>query len=98
MRRKQFCEISPLTYAIALRKEIVKRHFKNMLSRVRYASHRQDALLPVEVSRHSCHLIKTGPGIDPQLQRNKAHNIALACSKINGLVINPGEAFSFWKA
>ena len=42
-------------------------------------------------------MIKRGPGIDPQLQLNKAENIRLACSKMNGLIVNPGETFSFWR-
>ena len=41
-------------------------------------------------------MIKRGKGVDPQLQRNKAVNIDLACKKINGIVIHPGEVFSFW--
>ena len=42
-------------------------------------------------------MIKRGPGIDPQLQLNKADNIRLACSRMNGVIVNPGETFSFWK-
>ena len=30
-------------------------------------------------------------------QHNKAQNIRLACERINGLVIRPGETFSFWQ-
>mgnify|MGYP002520157831 CR=1 FL=1 len=41
-------------------------------------------------------MIKRGPGIDMKLQENKADNIRLACSRMNGLIINPGESFSFW--
>jgi vancomycin resistance protein VanW len=29
------------------------------------------------------------------LQRNKVHNLALACARLNGLLIAPGEVFSF---
>ena len=41
-------------------------------------------------------MIKRGPGIDLRLQENKAENIKLACSKMDGLIIAPGETFSFW--
>ena len=44
----------------------------------------------------SSNLIKRGKGIDLRLQENKATNIMLACKKINGIVIRPGEVFSFW--
>ena len=36
-------------------------------------------------------------GVDMRLQRNKVTNIALACQKINHIVIKPNETFSFWK-
>ena len=42
-------------------------------------------------------MIKRAPGVDLTLQKNKAVNIALAASRINGIIIHPGETFSFWK-
>ncbi len=95
-KKRLFCEISPLTYAISLRKEIIKRHLKNLLSRERFSSQRQEAKLPMVVYATSNDMIKHGPGIDAELQRNKAGNIKLACSRMNGVVISPGETFSFW--
>lgn len=96
-KRKLFCEISPTTYAIALKKQIITRHIKNMLGKEKYAKAVQSEKLPVTIASHSSDMIKRGPGIDEQLQLNKADNIRLACSKMNGLIINPGETFSFWK-
>lgn len=32
-----------------------------------------------------------------ELQKNKAKNLSLASPKINGIIIKPGETFSFWK-
>ena len=96
MGKKLFCEISPLTYAISLRKEIWKRRLKNWLGKEKYAKERSDQRLDVMVSEVHNNMIKRGPGIDEKLQLNKADNIRLACSRINGLVIKPGETFSFW--
>lgn len=96
-KRKLFCEISPTTYAIALKKQIITRHIKNMLGKEKYAKAVQSEKLPVTVASHSSDMIKRGPGINEQLQLNKADNIRLACSKMNGLIINTGETFSFWK-
>jgi len=31
------------------------------------------------------------------LDKNKIHNIALAIQKLNGIIIEPGQVFSFWK-
>lgn len=96
-KRKLFCEISPTTYAIALKKQIITRYIKNLLGKEKWAHTFQDEQLPVLVASHHSDMIKRGPGIDPQLQLNKADNIRLACSKMNGLIIKPGESFSFWR-
>ena len=53
--------------------------------------------MPNIISNFNSKLIKTGKGIDIKLQENKATNIMLACKKINGTIIHPGEVFSFWK-
>ena len=96
-RKKLFCEISPTTYYISLQKEILKRHIRNLMGRERFAGTRQTERLPVVVYAEGNNMIKRGPGIDQKLQQNKADNIRLACSKLNGLVVMPGETFSFWK-
>ncbi len=91
-----FCDISPTCYKIALQKEIIKRHIKNFLRHERYADTRQTEPLPCLVTDCSSHLIKRGKGIDPVLQENKAVNIRLANARMNGILIHPGETFSFW--
>lgn len=93
---KLFCDINPTCYAISMQKEIVKRHIQNTFSKERFASDVQQEKLPNVVASYSSHLIKRGPGIDPVLQQNKAVNIAIAGKTINGLMIYPGEVFSFW--
>lgn len=96
-RRRLFCEINPAFYEISMKKENCKRHLQNLLSKEKFAKTRQTDRLPNVVSSHSSYLIKKGKDIDPVLQENKAVNIDLACRKINGIVIHPGETFSFWK-
>lgn len=95
-RKKLFCEISPLTYKISLQKEILKRHVKNALGKETFAKVKKEEKLPVLISSHSNNMIKRGPGINALHQQNKADNIRLACSKMNGIVVQPGETFSFW--
>lgn len=92
-----FCNISPLTYAISETKEKLKRIIKDMTGGEKFSHIRTKKRLRCIVSEHSSGLIKRGPGIDPVLQENKAVNIALASSKIDGMVIRPGEVFSFWR-
>ncbi len=97
MKRKLFCEICPFTYALSLQKERWKRSIKDMFSHETYAVNHQDIRLPLVVNSQHNNMIKHGPGINPRHQQNKADNIRLACSKIDGLLIHPGETFSFWK-
>ena len=96
-QRRLFCEISPLTYAISETKEKLLRCCKNLVSSDKIAKTHTEEKLPCVVSAYSSGLIKTGKGIDPKLQENKAVNIALASAKISGLVIHSGETFSFWQ-
>mgnify|MGYP005756037603 FL=1 len=92
-----FCDINPLCYEISQKKEIFRRHIKDLTGHEKYAKTFSKKSLPNVVSSYSSHLIKRGKGIDPRLQENKAVNIDLACRKINGIIIRPGEVFSFWK-
>lgn len=94
---KLFCEINPTCYKISLQKENFKRHIKNLLSDEKIAKNKQEEKLANVISSRNCNLIKKGKGIDPRLQENKAVNITLASNKINGIIIHPGEVFSFWK-
>lgn len=92
-----FCDINPTCYAISQQKEICRRHIKNFTDKTRFSSEIKKDKLPEVLASHSSGLIKRGPGIDITLQENKAVNIRLACEKLNGLIIHPGEVFSFWK-
>ncbi len=96
-RKRLFCEISPTCYKISVQKEIFKRHLLNLKNKPNYATELSEKKLPVVLFEHHSDMIKRGPGIDPVLQTNKADNIRLASSKMNGLIIHPGEVFSFWK-
>ncbi len=96
-QRKLFCDINPACYAISMKKENCRRYLKDILSDDRFAHTRSTTALPNLVSEHSSRLIKTGPGIDRTLQENKAVNIELACAGISGIIIRPGEVFSFWR-
>lgn len=96
MSRKLFCELSPTTYKISLEKEIIKRDIKNLIGKEKIAKTKSKEELPVIVKGHSSILIRRLNGVDIKLQENKVTNIEIACKKINGLIIHPGETFSYW--
>lgn len=96
-KHKHFYEINDTCYALVVQKEICRRHIKNFFSDDKLAKTIQKEKMPNLVSSHSSNLIKRAKGIDPKTQENKATNIDLACKKINGMIIHPGEVFSFWE-
>jgi len=96
-KNKLFCDINPFCYAISQKKEILKRHLKNIFSDERFSKKKSNDQLEFLISEHSSCMIKRAPGVELELQLNKAVNINLACKKIDGTMIYPGETFSFWK-
>ncbi|MBR2414242.1 MAG: VanW family protein [Clostridia bacterium] len=94
---KLFCELSPTAYAISVKKEIYKRRLTDKISGEKFAKTKTDEKLPFVVATHCSNMIKRAPGVDLTLQFNKADNIRLACAGINGIVVKPGETFSFWQ-
>ena len=97
MERKLFCEISPLTYRLSMEKEILRRHLKDFLGKTRFARERTADSLPVLVYQHKSLIRRRLGNVNMQLQENKATNLALAVTHIDGLLIRPGETFSVWK-
>lgn len=61
-----------------------------------YADRKTAARLSTECARISSLLINERTGYDISFQYNKVHNLQLASRPINGLLIFPGQTFSFW--
>ena len=97
MSRKLFCELGPIAYRISERKEILLRHIKDFFSNEKIAKTHFDEELPHTVKSHSSILLRKLAGVDLRLQENKVTNIILACNKVNGIIIHPGETFSYWR-
>lgn len=97
MSRKLFCDISPTTYKISVKKEIMVRNLKDFFSFEKIAKTKISQELPILVKGHTSILVRKLHGVDLKLQENKVTNIKIACDKINGLIIHPGETFSYWK-
>ena len=57
---------------------------------------KSDFLPYINVKHQSVLLRKLGD-VDMQLQVNKVKNLQIALEKINGILIQPGEIFSFWE-
>lgn len=96
-KRKLFCELSPTCYRISLRKEYLLRDLHDRFSGEKFAREINTLPLPAIVKSHTSSILRRLEGVDMELQRNKAVNLRLACAKINGIIIRPGETFSFWR-
>lgn len=74
-----------------------KRRFLWIKQSHNYArQQKQDTYLPYLSAAHKTPLIRQLRDVEMWLQYNKINNLKLAVDHINGLVIAPGETFSFW--
>ena len=96
-KNKNFCDMNPLFWTISTYKGIVIRKIKDFFSKEKFSKTKQSHKLANLVYEYNTILIKKGDGIDPRTQENKAINIKLASNKITGIIIKPGEIFSFWR-
>ena len=90
--RKLFCEHGRICYEIALFKEAKKKDFKDFREGRKFAK---------KFNKDNFEYIWKGDAkvllrVDMQLQRNKVVNLRLASKKIDGIIVKPGEEFSFW--
>jgi vancomycin resistance protein VanW len=96
-KRKLFCELSPFTYKISVLKCKLMRYFKDAVSSDNFAKEKHNKPLPVVICEHKSLIRRKLGNVDMRLQENKANNLKLATPKISGIIINPGETFSFWR-
>lgn len=74
---------------------IWKRRWQWWTGKTKWATQRY-APLEEEVTTHHTPLLRTLKQVDMYLQENKKTNLRLAAEKICGVLIQPGETFSFW--
>lgn len=96
-KRKLFCELSPACYRISLTKEYLLRDIRDTFSGEKFASEKNTVPFSSVVKNHTSNVLRRLEGVDMQLQRNKEVNLRIAAAQINGIVIQPGETFSFWR-
>ena len=94
---KPFAQWSPITYQIAVEKNIAQRKMKDALSGAAFALERQEEPLPHLIYAHNSLIRRTLGQVDLRLQDNKAVSLGLAAPCVNGILIRPGETFSFWR-
>lgn len=91
---KQILVKLPLVYKLRVLQLRVKRTSSNFF--VNIAKERSVDQLPHVIKRHQSLLRRKLGASDPKLQENKITNLRIALQSMNGIVIKPGETFSFW--
>lgn len=95
--KKLISQYHPLLYWAAIWSKRLKRYRDWYFSEKKYAKNRNSERLPYRVKKHQSVLLKKLGDSDMQLQINKVTNLKIAVEKINGIIIKPGETFSFCK-
>lgn len=90
-------EIHPLFYHIRIKQKWLFRFIQNVRDRKKFAKHLMKTSYAYTCKKHQSLLRRRLGDSDPQLQENKIVNLSIAASKIDGIVISPGEVFSFWE-
>ena len=72
-----------------------KRRMHWLLGNTNWAT-TQSVELPEKIFEHKSLMLRPLKDVQMQLQHNKVTNLRLAARNINGLLIYPGETFSFW--
>lgn len=65
--------------------------------RFRFAKERQEASLPCSHFSHATPLLRDLQGAEMRYQHNKITNLRLAAARLDGILLRPGETFSFWR-
>lgn len=73
------------------------RRLQWLLDGQKYASLIRTEPLPHACAVHSTPMLRKLANVDMWMQVNKVTNLRLAAARLNGIVVKPGETFSFWK-
>lgn len=95
MPRKRLTQIFPALIPLRQKQRRLCCLARMALDRRRYASALSPRQLPVTVYQQTMPLRNPDTGFDMVYQENKVYNLRLAARQLQGLLIRPGETFSF---
>lgn len=73
-----------------------RRYLLWIMNGLKYAKVIRPDVLPFVAFEHQTPLLRRLRNVDMCLQHNKVKNLKIAVQRINGIVLKPGETFSFW--
>ncbi|MEP7075229.1 MAG: VanW family protein [Acidobacteriota bacterium] len=95
--RKRLSDIHPAIYRRRIGQKRFFRRVGDSLRRTTFASEVAPENLGYSCKKHQSLLRRRLGNSDPLLQENKITNLKIACPTIDGILIKPGETFSFWR-
>ena len=97
MSRKRMTQIFPFLLPVRVMQQKMLFYAGMRFDGCRYAKTIDNNQLPNKLFETDCALYNTNTGFDMMYQENKVFNLKLAAETLNGLLIKPGETFSFWQ-
>lgn len=74
-----------------------KRRLYWRFGNVKFATYKESTPLPLICFSHSTPLLRKLKDVDMYLQYHKITNLKIAAKKVNHIILQPGETFSYWK-
>lgn len=96
--RKLLSQRHPVLYFCAVWYRRSIRYYDWYVKRLgQFSYYRTEKKLPHRIKKHQSVLLRKLGDCDMQLQINKVTNLKIALNQITGIIIKPGEVFSFYK-
>jgi vancomycin resistance protein VanW len=95
--RLRLSEIHPVFYEARIWQKRLFRRLADIRLAGRFASEITLDNLDFSCKKHQSLLRRRLGDSDPELQENKVENLKIACPTIDGIMIKPGQMFSFWR-
>jgi vancomycin resistance protein VanW len=96
-QRKLLSQRHPILYFLAVWARRIIRYCDWYFDNKKYANKRTSEKLSFRVKKHQSILLRKLGESNEQLQLNKLTNLKIAIRQIDGILIKPGETFSFCK-
>lgn len=96
-KRKLLSQRHTILYFLAVWARRYKRYLEWYFTSTKYAKKKSVDLLEFRIKKHQSVLLKKLGDNNQQLQINKVTNLKIAAKQIDGIIIRPGERFSFCK-
>jgi vancomycin resistance protein VanW len=96
-QRKLLSQRHPILYFLAVWTRRIMRYYDWYFDNKKYANKRTSEKLSFRVKKHQSVLLRKLGESNEQLQLNKLTNLKIAVKQLDGILIKPGETFSFCK-